>query len=67
MFSKLTPGTVILQNLRMNKEPSMCLLFKLDAHELMREAKKGFNDPRNRTLDVVIMSIMQKYEPNDPQ
>ena len=31
MFSKLTPGTIILNNFRLNKEPSICLMFKLDA------------------------------------
>ena len=32
----------------------------------MLEATKGFNDPRNRTVDLVIMSFMQKYAPDDP-
>jgi hypothetical protein len=66
MFSKSTPGTIVLNNFRLNKEPSLCLTFKLDVQELMHEAKKGFTDIRNRSTDIVILSFMQKYAPNDP-
>lgn len=65
MFSKFTPGTVILNNFRMDMEPSICLMFKLDVQQLMHEAKKGFSDPRTRTLDVVLISFMQNYESGD--
>ena len=65
MFSKYTPGIVILNNFKLNKDPLVCILFKLDVSQIMHEAA-ATDKNKHFFMDTVLMSIMQKYAPNDP-
>ena len=58
-FSKFAPGMLVLNNLKMNKEPSICLLFKLHTDDILQEMK---SNGRVRDQEMVLMSLMQKCD-----
>jgi|LakMenE18May11ns_1017448.scaffolds.fasta_scaffold8035056_1 hypothetical protein len=51
---------LVLNNFKMNKEPSLCLLFKIHTDDILQEMKS--NNGRVREQEMVLMSLMQKCD-----
>jgi len=69
IFTKYTPGIIILNNYKIKKDPFVCILFKLDVAQIMCDCAAILAKDRNKQwfMDTVLMSMMQKYAPNAPQ
>ena len=57
MFSKYTPGMIVLNNLKLNQEPSFCFLFKVDKEQLVLRAKEQ-SGKSPFSVDMIIFSIL---------
>ena len=58
-FSKFAPGMLVLNNLKLNKEPSMCILFKLHTDDILQEMRSS---GKAREQEMVLLSLMQKFD-----
>ena len=50
---------LVLNNLKLNKEPSMCILFKLHTDDILKEMRSS---GKAREQEMVLLSLMQKFD-----